>query len=197
MDHLEIEVKFYMTDLDHIRNKLRDIGAHQTCGRTFEVNYRYDDKDQTLLKNRSILRLRKDRDTILTLKSRPLGQKDKDFKIHKEIEVKVSDFEKTDMIMEAIGFHRQQTYEKWRETFVLEKTEIVLDTLPYGNFLEIEGAREDIRKIADLLDLDWRKRILSSYLELFAQIKKKYALAFSDITFDNFTGIQVDITHLS
>ena len=92
-------------------------------------------------------------------------------------------------IIQALGFERRQTYEKWRETYALHDTEIVLDTLPYGEFIEIEGDRENIRYVCELLGLDWEQRILTSYIELFEREKKRKGFTFSDITFENFKGI--------
>ena len=195
MDHLEIEVKFSITDIEDMRRRLTAIGACLRKNRIFEMNYRYDTETHHLLKNKSILRLRKDREAILTLKSRH-DVESKEFKIHREIEVRVDDFDKTDMIIQAMGFTRQQVYEKWRETFRMDDTEIVIDSMPYGHFIEIEGQPESIRHIASRLGLDWNRRILVSYLELFARIKAIYKLPFSDITFDNFTGIHIDLSRV-
>ena len=195
MDHLEIEVKFRITDIEDMRHRLISMGANRKKERVFETNYRYDTESHDLLEKKSILRLRKDREAVLTFKSQP-DSPNEEFKIHKEIEVRVDDFDKTAMIVEAMGFKKQQVYEKWRETFEKDKTEIVIDSLPYGHFIEIEGQPENIRGIASRLGLDWDRRILVSYLELFARIKAIYGLPFSDITFDHFTGIRIDIARV-
>jgi adenylate cyclase class 2 len=189
MDSLEIEVKFPVTDPEEMRKTLIRRGARLIKGRVFEVNHRYDDPNQGLRKNSMILRLRKDTTATLTVKSKPSGETNNEFKIHTELEVEVSDFEKMERIIEALGFERQQTYEKWRETYAMDETEIVLDTLPYGEFIEIEGDKDKIRGVCGLLGLEWEKRVLSSYLELFERIKRTKGLTFTDITFDNFKGI--------
>ena len=103
MEHIEIEVKFYLKEADAIRRKLEALGA-KGDGKIFERNYRYDDKNNGLLKKKSILRLRKDRKSILTLKSRPPQGNDNNFKIHKELEVEVSDFSLMNLIIESLGF---------------------------------------------------------------------------------------------
>jgi len=98
------------------------------------------------------------------------------------------------LILENLGFTNKQTYEKWRETFVLGSTTFCLDTMPYGNFLEIEGTGTDIMEIAGRLGLDWKKRILLGYLGLFEIIKNRLDLSFSDVTFKNFESVTLDIT---
>lgn len=186
---LEVEVKFYLPNLAETRNRIMELGA-QSSGRVFETNIRYEDAGGTLAKNRSLLRLRKDEKTKLTYKSSP--HDDSQFKVRKELEVEVGDFSTMNAIIESLGYHREQVYEKYRETFVLEGIEICLDEMPYGNFLELEGDREKIPGIANRIGLKWEKRILGSYIGIFAIARKDLNLPFSDITFDNFKGINVD-----
>jgi adenylate cyclase class 2 len=64
--------------------------------------------------------------------------------------------------------------------------------MPYGKFLEIEGSRKDIRQYAGSLGLQWDKRILANYLQIFEILKEKLDLKFRDLTFDNFKDIDVE-----
>jgi len=68
---------------------------------------------------------------------------------------------------------------------------IMVDELPYGNFVEIEGDLEMLRPIAKELGLDWSKAIPASYFMLFERLKKARRLKFRDLTFENFKGIKV------
>lgn len=104
----------------------------------------------------------------------------------------VDHFETTDRILQALGFHRAQTYEKWRETFSFGGTVCCIDMLPFGAFLEIEGDRDAIRDVARGIGLPWESRILSNYLALFDGLKRACNLPFSDITFDNFKTVHLD-----
>jgi len=192
-DHTETEVKFFIKNVKPVRDGILDIGA-VLAGRFFETNIRYDDKEQTLLKKKSLLRLRKDRKTTLTFKSQPAIQ-DTQFKTLTELEVEVSDFNTMNIILESLGFYEAQRYEKWRETFVLGKTKFLIDSMPYGDFLEIEGEKSDIILMASRIGMNWEERILLNYLEMFGIIKDKTNLPFNDVTFDNFTGITVDMAN--
>jgi adenylate cyclase class 2 len=116
-----------------------------------------------------------------------------EFKIHEELETEVGDFQACKDILKALGYLPEQVYEKWRETFVVDDTCLVIDRMPYGVFLEIEGKKSKIREMADRLDLDWKERIILNYLEIFEVIKGEEGLAFADITFDNFKGIRLDM----
>jgi adenylate cyclase class 2 len=69
--------------------------------------------------------------------------------------------------------------------------------MPYGDFLEIEGGRDEIRQIADALGLRWEKRILHSYLSIFAKLKEKLGFLFSDLSFDNFKSLNFDFSAYS
>ena len=139
-----------------------------------------------------MLRLRHDQKSTLTFKSPP-QEDSQQVKVFKEFEVEVSDFQMMKNILESLGYHGEQVYEKWRETLVLEKVHFCLDAMPYGNFLEIEGSQEDIRHYARILVLPWEKRILTNYLAIFEVLKKKLNLEFNDVTFDNFKGINVEL----
>lgn len=191
MEHLEIEVKFYLSDMDRIRNRIIGLGA-VSKGRAFETNIRFEDADKSLIQKKTLLRLRKDKTTTLTFKSEP-HVKDDQFKILRELEVEVNDFYTMKHILESMGFQEEQTYEKWRETLVLKDTKLCLDTMPYGNFLEIEGQKEDIKELASRIGLKWQKRILLNYLEIFDIIKQKSNLPFYDVTFSNFINIRFDL----
>ena len=90
MEKLEIEVKFYLPDIQLIRDRIIKLGA-ENKGRAFETNLRFDDIDNSLYRNKSLLRLRRDTKNTLTYKCEP-SEKDDQFKIFKEFEVEVSDF---------------------------------------------------------------------------------------------------------
>lgn len=195
MDHMEIEIKFLIDDIESLRTQLIDIGA-VTDHRHFEKNHRYDDTSQSLLQKKSILRLRKDKKNTLTFKSRPAEVTDDNFKVHREIEVEVNDFESMSLIIEMLGYKKEQVYEKWRETFIYKDLFFCIDELPYGNFIELEGSREGILKMAEKLNLNWNERILISYLEIFQILKKRHHLNFTDITFENFKHTNIDVSRI-
>ena len=191
MEALEIEVKFYVADLERMQRRILALGA-ESKGRVFENNVRYEDENNTLIRKKSLLRLRRDAKTILTFKSSP-PVASTEFKVFNELEVEVSNFETLNRILENLGFHPEQLYEKWRETLILDQTGFCLDTMPYGTFLEIEGSEEDIRAHAAGLGLNWQKRILLNYLEIFEIIRQTLSLNFNDLTFKNFENIRVDM----
>lgn len=187
-NNIEIEVKFLINDPKEIRSKLKHMGI-DSIGNIFERNHRYDDLHSSLLKNKRLLRLRSDQKNILTFK-KPVSVKNMDFKINEEIEVEVSDFDQMEKILNEIGFSRVQSYEKFRETFAFEDAKILIDNMPYGTFIEIEGTEESIRHYAHVFCLDWDKKITINYLEIFENISKRLKLSFRDVTFENFKQLK-------
>jgi len=192
MEYLETEVKFYLPNIDPVRTRMIDLGAVYK-DRTFETNIRFEDPEKSLIKKKSLLRLRKDKKITLTYKSEP-PFKDNQFKILQEFEVEVSDFDAMEHILKSLGFQEEQIYEKWRETYILDDTHLCLDTMPYGDFIEIEGNKESIQKLASQIGFLWEKRILLNYLAIFDVIKRKLNLSFYDVTFGNFNNIRFDMT---
>jgi adenylate cyclase class 2 len=110
--------------------------------------------------------------------------------------MEVEDFDTAVAILEKVGFEQQQVYEKYRETFQLDRVEVVLDEMPFGNFVELEGGEGAIRMAADLLELEWDRRILTNYLALMEQLKTARNLPFDDLTFENFAGLQAAMSDL-
>ena len=192
MKYLETEVKFYLPNIDPVRTRMIDLGAVYK-DRTFETNIRFEDPEKSLIKKKSLLRLRKDKKITLTYKSEP-PFKDNQFKILQEFEVEVSNFDAMEHILKSLGFQEEQIYEKWRETYILDDTHLCLDTMPYGDFIEIEGKKESIQQLASQIGFMWEKRILLNYLAIFDVIKRKLNLSFYDVTFGNFNNIRFDMT---
>lgn len=193
---LEIEVKFLVTDEGAFREKLKAAGAELVRDRLHERNVRFDDKAGTLLKEGKLLRLRQDDAARLTFKGIAHEDRQSEAKVREELETTVGDFELVKAILGRLGFEPRQVYEKYRETFRLGDVEVVLDELPFGRFVELEGSEVDIREAARRLGLPWEKRILDNYLLLMARAKAHYGLPFDDLTFDNFAGRDVSISEV-
>lgn len=190
-ESLEIEVKFLVSDLGELRDRLLGIGAELSTPRTYEQNILFDNVWQGLARQGKLLRLRQDAAARITFKGRSLHQISSEVRVREEIEIEVDDFNKAVAILERIGFEKRQRYEKYRETYYFEKIEVVLDEMPFGDFIELEGTEVGIRSAADALQLDWSKRIIDNYLTLGARLKSHYKLPFDDITFDNFSTSKI------
>ena len=191
MQTQEVEVKFLIDDVNQLREGLDTLGA-QSQKRVFESNRTFDDEDESLRRRQMLLRLRQDDHATLTVKT-PVDTPSEEFKILNEIETRVSDIRAMESILDAIGYRLTRRYEKWRETFHLGELVLCIDEMPFGVFLELEGPGERIRETAARLDLQWSRRILLNYYDLFDIVREDMELGFPDITFALFANSQVDM----
>jgi adenylate cyclase class 2 len=181
---VEIEAKFYLPRLDDIRETIEALDGRLLTARVLERNLRFDTANRALSSNHSLLRLRQDRSSLLTFKHAVSIEE------RTEIEVGVEDFDTTRALLEMLGYEVFFIYEKYRETYALGSCSIMLDELPFGHFIEIEGESLDaVKSTAARLDLPWKNRVKMNYLSLFHSLKQKLKLHFRDATFDNFSGL--------
>jgi adenylate cyclase class 2 len=186
----EIEVKFYITDLNRLEQRLQAIGAELIQPRTHEVNLRFDSPDGELSRTRQVLRLRQDRKTIVTYKD--AGNFEDGVRSRLEIEFTVNDFDAARKLFEALGYKVLLMYEKYRAVYRSGNVLVTLDEMPYGNFAEIEGPdSQSIQQASHSLQLEWNSRILDSYTVLFDLARISLHLEFRDLSFANFKTLEV------
>jgi len=187
---IEIEAKFYVRDLNRIAATLAALRAELLEPRGLETNLRFDLPDHSLRLNHRVLRLRKDTHNVLTYKGP--GEIVDGIRARAELEVTVSDFNTAQAILEALGYQVSMMYEKYRTTYQLDDTLIMLDEMPYGNFVEIEGDNNaQIFAGAEKLGLDKTANCCDSYQTLFDRCRASLGLAFRDLSFENFKGVAV------
>jgi adenylate cyclase, class 2 len=187
----EIEVKFYLGSLEKLEERLKELGAEQKQPRVHEVNLRFDTPQGQLTKSSQVLRLRKDTDARLTYKGP--GSDQGGASRRQELEFQVSDFDMAQALFEALGYRVYLLYEKYRTTYSLGPVEVTLDEMPYGFFAEIEGPDgASIQKAAVRLGLSWDRRVLDSYTTLFDRVKAAHSLDFRDLTFENFSQMEIN-----
>lgn len=181
----EIEAKFAVRGLPPVRKRLLRAGARLKSSRVLERNWRFDDQDGGLSERREVLRVRQDAGAQLTFKHAgddPLQRT--------ELNVAVEDADRARQFLEALGYRQIALYEKYREVFVLNEAQVMLDELPFGAFVEIEGPdRKAIRAAAEQLGLRWNRRVGASYLELFGRLKRQRDLAIDQATFGAIRGL--------
>ena len=186
----EIEVKFYINNPALLKRRLDELGAKIKHPRVHEVNLRFDTPDGALSQEHRVLRLRRDKHNRLTYKGPALDNKD--VSIRQEIEFEVDDFEAARQLLEALGYEVSIVYEKYRTTYEFYDTEIVLDEMPYGDFVEIEGPDiPNIQDVAAKLRLDWKLRCIESYMTLFKRLQINRDLSIQNLTFEELQGITV------
>ncbi len=188
----ETECKVYIADLDDIHRRLTEAGAVMQKPRIFEQNTRYENQTHTFTINDIVLRLRRDQQVRLTYKA-PADNATPGVSTRLELETTVGDYDIADRILRQLGFEPYMIYEKYRTTYeLIEEAEIVLDEMPFGVFIEVEGTPEAIDHTLECLGLADAPRIVQSYAELFDLVRDHLNLSFPDLTFDNFAQVGVD-----
>ena len=191
-DKREIEVKFYIKDIQALERRLLEANAQYTQARTHELNLRFDTAAGQLREEQCVLRLRKDNRVRVTYKG-PMTDED-GIADREEIEFEASNFEAAKHLFESLGYQVVVIYEKYRTIYKIEDSIITLDEMPFGNFVEIEGPDvEQIEEAAKLVGLNWDLRSAETYLSYFLQIKEKAGLDFNDLTFENFEKANVGV----
>lgn len=149
---IEIEKKYRLTvdERDQVLRRLRDAGAEDR-GVKFEENTIYG--GGSLERGRSVLRLRRvGEKALLTYKER--YTRESAVKHQREDETEVEDPAAMAAILDALGFKPVLVYEKRRQTWVLGETEVVIDELPFGLFMEVEGDEDAIIAAEQTLGID-------------------------------------------
>lgn len=166
----EIEVKFPLVDRAALVRRLEGLGAERLYPETFEDNIVLDRRGE--LKTRgSILRVRKfGKYTLVTFKgpSSIMGG----VRSREEVQTGVESLERALSLFDMLGFKPIFRYQKFREVWRLEETEVVLDRTPIGDYFEIEGSLPKIRELAAALGMDMDKAIRLTYADLYRQQRR-------------------------
>jgi adenylate cyclase class 2 len=197
MDGHETEAKFYVKNLSKIELRLQKLKAQLIQPRIHETNLRFDNANNDLRSSFRVLRLRQDEKARFTFKG-PSVEQAGGILSRREIEFVVEDFERAKEFLEALGYRAVVFYEKFRATYELNDTHIMLDELPYGQFIEIEGENaESIRAVADLLGLNWDAMVKAGYHALFERVTEKYNLEPSQLSFTALEKVNITPNDLS
>lgn len=161
---IEIEKKYRLTreQRERVVRRLAEVRATAEV-KEFEENTLYAGGRLDL--RTEALRLRRAGDrSLLTYKRR--FDSTSAVKHHLEEETVLEDAEAMGRILTELGYKPALVYEKRRATWRVRETEVVLDELPFGLFLEIEGDEQAIKEVESLLGLADAEVELSTYPEL-------------------------------
>jgi adenylate cyclase class 2 len=187
MNGQETEIKFYVGDVEKVEARLTKLGAQLIQPRVHETNLRFDTAQRSLRSEGKVLRLRMDTSPKMTFKGP--GQLTDGVISRKEIEFEIANFDAGKELIESLGYEIMFFYEKYRRTYEIHNLHVMLDELPYGDFVEIEGEDpEEIRELADNLKLDLSRAIETSYHVLFERVVEKKNLNPKALSFEAFKG---------
>jgi adenylate cyclase class 2 len=168
---IEIEKKYRLTreQREQFVKQLRESGAMYE-GEELEENTLY--AGGNLDTSRQVLRLRRvGSKAILTYKERYASESAT--KHHREDETGIEDAQALAAILDALGYKPSLIYEKRRATWQWQSAEIVVDELPFGLFVEIEGEEKIINEVEQALGLAEVEAEMATYPELARQHGQK------------------------
>jgi len=177
----EVEVKFLVSDLKSLEEKLREHGFRCVTSSTHEINTLYDLPGQKLRWKGELLRLRCYGDKWkLTHKAKGKAGRHKS---RGELETGVADGKAMDAVLRALGYSPSFIYEKFRAEWKDDEGNVVLDHTPIGDIAEIEGKSRWIDRTARALGIASTEYITQSYAELFFDWKRKTKCKAKNMTF--------------
>ena len=144
----ERELTILDIDVEDFINTLENLGA-QKQGEFLQRRYVFDVKP---VNPNKWIRLRTNgKKTTLTIKE----IKDKNsIEGTNELEITVDDFDKTNEMLNELGYQSRNYQENYRRVYLLENTEISIDSWPLiPTYAEIEGkTNEDVEKVLKLVN---------------------------------------------
>jgi adenylate cyclase class 2 len=163
--NIEYEIRVLEVDKEKLIKRLEELGA-QFIGDFDQKRYVFDTIPTVESK---WIRLRTNgKNSTLTYKSVEKATIDGT----QEIEVEVSDFEKTRELLEACGIKHRGYQENRRNQYILDDVEIDIDSWPMiPTYVEIEGKDEQsVMKMVDKLELDKSKLTALDVMSVYDQI---------------------------
>ncbi|MDQ3687875.1 MAG: class IV adenylate cyclase [Acidobacteriota bacterium] len=161
---IEIEKKYRLNSerQEQLRHRLTELGATKG-GSEFEENTLYT--GYGLDPQTRVLRLRRvEERAILTYKERFVSESA--IRHQREDETAIENADALAAILDALGYTPALVYEKRRETWTFAGVEVVIDELPFGLYVEIEGDEDAIKGAEQLLKLSNVEAEHAAYPEL-------------------------------
>lgn len=166
----EIELKFEAENDANEFIKTCDKLYVKIMPRTQETTTMYDNKEEFMLKSDSRLRMRTGYKNYLSYK-KPITRRG--IKEEIEFETEIKDDKQTALILGAIGYQPVSAYTRYRTIWEKNNVKIFLDEFSFGKFVEIEGDKIAIKKMANLLGFDLKNNITNSYDGIYEEYCRK------------------------
>jgi len=182
----ETEIKLAIASAAAARRRLRRLGFRVVQPRRFEVNLVLETPRQRLRRRGCLLRLRSTNGRHwLTFKG-PAATSRR-YKIRDEWETEVADAAAARALLAALGLEPWFRYEKFRTVLAgrgrWRGGEAMLDETPIGNFVELEGSRRWIRRVARALGAGPEEFIAKSYAALYSDWCRRRRRPFRHMVF--------------
>ncbi|MDE3181228.1 MAG: class IV adenylate cyclase [Acidobacteriota bacterium] len=170
----EIEIKLRVRERGELKRRLKELGFRRITPRLYEQNSLFDFADRRLLHHRQALRLRTSGGLhFITFKGSPSTEGG--YKSRDEIETSLGSTSELRRILTRLGMTEVLRYNKFRTTYLpagLRKQAgaahpfLVFDETSAGDFIELEGSRSWIDRVASQLGYGPESYITESYVTM-------------------------------
>ncbi len=178
----EIEVKIRLENKKETQKRLLELGC-SIKGLDFQRQYRIRQESLELF-NRGIFPRVRENNTgkgtfTIKVKTSKVDDSEMAYFERDEYEVEISDGKELAKMLDLLGFSDQQIMEKYRQTWNVfdSNVDIIIDSLPFGDYLEIEGGKKEIEKMLKNLDLQEFPRETTAYWIVYENYCKKNGLS--------------------
>lgn len=174
----EYEIRILEVDVENLTQKLESLGAKKV-GDWFQKRYVYDFVPK---RENQWIRLRTNGETTtLTYKNIEKDAIDGT----KELEIEVDNFEKTNEMLEVLGYKNKGYQENKRTRYLLNGVEIDFDSWPrIPTYMEIEGSNEkEVTETLKLLELENAKVCASNCEDIYKNIYNIDLNSIKELTF--------------
>jgi len=184
---IEVKIKLNKDEIGVLKNKLKDIGEHKIKPKEKETTYGFFTQDNSSIEKGIFPRIKSINNSeaaIFTVKVRKT--EDNSYFQRDEHEMPIKDIETMRDIVKIFGFTKERVFEKIRETWLIDNNtvEVNFDSLPFGEYIEIEAEPEKIEKWIKVLELENKERINKAYLAVFDDWRKKNNVKEENAIFD-------------
>jgi adenylate cyclase class 2 len=173
----EIKIKLTAPELKELIKNLISLKAKKEfCVK--QVTNRFDTASKDLEARGVFLRTRLGEINTLTLK-RKISKVTGPIRSREELEINAGGKDQIlilNKIIRILGFAKCIIMEKYRMQWFFDSCEIAIDELDFGFYVEIEGAKDKIFKVAKKLKLNGAKSLTGTYWDLFREHNKKQGI---------------------
>jgi predicted adenylyl cyclase CyaB len=183
---IETELKFKL-NVEEIERFKSDENI-SVLNEVYQKTVMFDNADKLMERTDGRIRLRQHGDKITISYKRPLpsvGSEKKEI----ELETTVGDIEVTTHILRMMGYSPTTSYAKYTTHLKFKNSgaELEIQKYPFATFLEIEGEKEEIEKVAKELELDTKGALNKPVDTLFCEWREKKGLPFkSHMRFEDY-----------
>jgi len=184
---IETEIKLAI-EKSLIKNLIAKIEKEFDCKKTepfHQITHQFFFEDYT--KQNAFPRIRNEENGSITLTVKAKLKENSEFFKRIELETVIGNTEKVISMMPFFGFPKKISWEKRRQSFLMDSDGGVcffLDETPMGWFLEIEARENKIEEAIVRLELQGNQRINKAYLGLWEEYKKEHGLLGEDMMFN-------------